>query len=147
MILFGLHYFITMKHEKDRKMRKLKLLQVKLLSMMMVMGLLLGLAQTSSAQATATLSGIQAQIDDNYVADKQDLLETEIQEVRNDSQMGEEEKIVRVKLLSRVSEYVGHGMLIENTWDIAYSALRETVQSTYPNIPLKDYVTEYKNQF
>src|SRR6056297_68436 len=125
-------------------MRKMKLLQVKLLSMMMVVGFMLGLAQTSLAQATATISGLQAQIDDSYVEDKQELLEIEIEEVRTDSQMGDDEKIVRVKLLTRASEYVGHGFLIEDTWDIAYNSLRDIVQSNFPDIPLKSYVTEYK---
>jgi len=128
-------------------MRKMKLLQVKLLSMMMVVGFMLGLAQTSLAQATATISGLQAQIDDSYVEDKQELLEIEIEEVRTDSQMGDDEKIVRVKLLTRASEYVGHGFLIEDTWDIAYNSLRDIVQSNFPDIPLKSYVTEYKNKF
>jgi len=125
----------------------MKLLQVKLLSMMMVVGFMLGLAQTSLAQATATISGLQAQIDDSYVEDKQELLEIEIEEVRTDSQMGDDEKIVRVKLLTRASEYVGHGFLIEDTWDIAYNSLRDIVQSNFPDIPLKSYVTEYKNKF
>jgi len=113
----------------------------------MVVGFMLGLAQTSLAQATATISGLQAQIDDSYVEDKQELLEIEIEEVRTDSQMGDDEKIVRVKLLTRASEYVGHGFLIEDTWDIAYNSLRDIVQSNFPDIPLKSYVTEYKNKF
>lgn len=125
----------------------MKLLQVKLLSMFMVASFMLVLSQVGFAQATATLSGVQAQIDSDYVEDMQELLEIEIQEVRGDAQMDDDEKIVRVKLLERAGDYVGNGVLIEDTWEIAYNALREIVQTKYPNIPLKDYVTEYKNKF
>lgn len=125
----------------------MKSLYLKMLSMVVLFSCTIGLSQTISAQATLTTSEVQLQVDRDYVDEKIALIEDEIESVRNDAQMDEPEKKVRVLLLGKAGELVEQGILIEDSWDIAYRILSEQIRSRYPNIPLKDYITEYKNTF
>ncbi|NBB88570.1 MAG: hypothetical protein GVX96_02125 [Bacteroidetes bacterium] len=136
-----------MKNEKITKMRKMKSLYLKMLSMVMLLSCTIGLSQSSIAQATLTTSEVQLQVDRDYVDEKIALLEDEIQFVRNNSQMDDAEKKVRIKILEKAGELVEQGVLIEDSWNIAYRILSEKIRSRYPNIPLKDYINEYKNKF
>jgi len=137
----------VMKNEKITKMQKMKSLYLRMLSMVMLLSCTIGLSQTISAQATLTTSEVQLQVDRDYADEKIALIEAEVESVRNDAQMDEPEKKVRILLLGKAGELVEQGILIEDSWDIAYRILSEQIRSRYPNIPLKDYITEYKNKF
>lgn len=125
----------------------MKSLYLQMLSMFILLSCTVGLSQSSTAQATLTTSEVQLQVDRDYVDEKIALLDEEIQSVRNDSQMDDAEKKVRIKILKQAGELVEQGVLIEDSWNIAYRILSEEIRSRYPNMPVKDYITEYKNKF
>jgi hypothetical protein len=104
-------------------------------------------SHTSNAQAALTTSEVQIQVDRDYVDEYVDQIELEMDVVRNDNQMDADEKTVRLKLLYQGIDLLEQGVLIEDVWNIAYRILVDRVQSKFPNMPLKSFVTEYKNQF
>lgn len=115
----------------------------------MIAGLLclLTLSQTSMAQATLTSAEVQLQVDRDYVDDHVAQIKMEMDAVRNDNQLDADEKTVRLKLLYQGVELLEQGVLIEDAWDIAYRILVDRIQSGFPDMPLKTFVTEYKDQF
>jgi hypothetical protein len=136
-----------MKDLKHVKMRNEKPLLFKMLPMMVGLFCLLTLSQTSMAQATLTSAEVQLQVDRDYVDDHVAQIEMEMDAVRNDNQLDADEKTVRLKLLYQGVELLEQGVLIEDAWDIAYRILVDRIQSGFPDMPLKTFVTEYKDQF
>jgi len=138
-----------MKDLKHGKMKNKNPLRSKMLPIFLGLFCLLAVSQIGLAQqkATLTTSAVVLPIDDNYVDEKQNLLEAEMLAVRNDNQMDDNEKQVRLKLLAKAGELIGQGVLIEDSWNIAYRILVDRVQSRFPNIPFKSYVAEYKDKF
>lgn len=136
-----------MKDLKHVKMRNEKPLLFKMLPMMAGLLCLLTLSQTSMAQATLTSAEVQLQVDRDYVDDHVAQIKMEMDAVRNDNQLDADEKTVRLKLLYQGVELLEQGVLIEDAWDIAYRILVDRIQSGFPDMPLKTFVTEYKDQF
>ncbi len=136
-----------MKDLKHVKMRNEKPLLFKMLPMMVGLFCLLTLSQTSMAQSTLTSAEVQMQVDRDYVDDHVAQIEMEMDAVRNDNQLDANEKTVRLKLLYQGIELLEQGVLIEDAWDIAYRILVDRIQSGFPDMPLKTFVTEYKDQF
>lgn len=136
-----------MKDLKHEKMRNEKPLLFKMLPMMVGLFFLLNLSQTSMAQATLTSAEVQLQVDRDYVDDFVAQIEIEMNSIRNDSQLDSDEKTVRLKLLQKGKDLLNQGVLIENAWDIAYRILVDHVQSRFSDMPLKNFVIEYKDQF
>lgn len=136
-----------MKDLKHEKMRNKKQMLFKWLPMMVGLFSFLLVSHTSNAQAALTTSEVQIQVDRDYVDEYVDQIELEMDVVRNDNQMDADEKTVRLKLLYQGIDLLEQGVLIEDVWNIAYRILVDRVQSKFPNMPLKSFVTEYKNQF
>ena len=128
-------------------MRNKKQMLFKWLPMMLGLFSFLLVSQTSNAQAALTTSEVQIQVDRDYVDEYVDQIEREMDAVRNDNQMDADEQKVRLKLLQQGIDLLEQGILIEDAWDIAYRILVDRVQSGFPDMPLKSFVTEYKDQF
>jgi hypothetical protein len=136
-----------MKDLKHENMRNKKQMLFKWLPMMLGLFSFLLVSQTSNAQAALTTSEVQIQVDRDYVDEYVDQIEREMDAVRNDNQMDADEQKVRLKLLQQGIDLLEQGILIEDAWDIAYRIFVDRVQSGFPDMPLKSFVTEYKDQF
>jgi archaellum component FlaF (FlaF/FlaG flagellin family) len=86
-------------------------------------------------------------VDRDYVDQFEAQVDVEIQNVQNDTNLSNEEKTVRVKLLSAAVSNANNGLLIERAFDVAYNQIDERVQLFAPNVNLKTILLEYKNQF
>ncbi len=86
-------------------------------------------------------------VDRNYVDQFEAQVNVEIQDVRNDANLSNEEKTVRVKLLTKAVSNVNNGMLIERALDVAYNQISDQAQQFAPDVNLKTIVSEYRNQF
>lgn len=86
-------------------------------------------------------------VDRDYVDQFEAQVDVEIQNVQNDANLSNEEKTVRVKLLSAAVSNANNGLLIERAFDVAYNQIDERVQLFAPNVNLKTILLEYKNQF
>lgn len=96
---------------------------------------------------TASLAEQVNSVDRNYVDQFESAVNVEIQEVRSNPNYGQNEKIVREKILRAAVTNVEAGLQIEDAFTVSYNELIEKVNTHAPNVNLKDIMLEYKNQF
>jgi archaellum component FlaF (FlaF/FlaG flagellin family) len=96
---------------------------------------------------TASIAEQVNSVDRDYAEQFETEANLEIQSVRNDSNLDQDEKTVRIKLLMSAVENVDNGLLIEEAFDTSYNMLLPKVNQHAPNVDLKNILLEYKNQF
>lgn len=101
---------------------------------------------TMHAQS-ASLSEQVNSVDRDYADQFKSAVTTEIQEVRSNPNYGQDEKIVREKILRAAVSNVEAGLEIEDAFTVSYNQLLEKVNTHAPNVNLKNIMLEYKNQF
>jgi len=101
----------------------------------------------SSIHAQVSTSEVVLQVDRDYADQFEAEVLVEIQEIENDQNMDADEKKVRMKLLISAVEFVQQGVLIEKAFNVSYRKLVHRTNNHFPNMPIKEFVEEYKNQF
>ncbi len=96
---------------------------------------------------TASIAEQVNSVDRDYAEQFEAEANLEIQSVRNDANMDQDEKTVRIKLLMSAVENVENGFLIEAAFDTSYKTLLSKVNQHAPDVDLKNILLEYKNQF
>jgi methylphosphotriester-DNA--protein-cysteine methyltransferase len=99
------------------------------------------------AQNTAGLAQQVANADRDLADQFQAEAEIEVQEVRSNPDLSQEEKTVREKFLRAAVQNVRVGFEIEESFDVAYNQMISKVNSFAPGLDLKSIMQEYKNQF
>lgn len=101
----------------------------------------------SAINAQVSTSEVVLQVDRDYADQFEAEVMTEIQDIENDPNMDADEKKARKKLLISAVDYVLQGVLIDKAFDVSYRKLVHRANNHFPNMPIKEFVEEYKNQF
>jgi len=86
-------------------------------------------------------------VDRDYADQFKSQVESEIQNVRSDNSLDPKERDVRIKLLSQSVSNVYDGVLIEDSFTLAFKQLKDKFRSYAPNVNVKSIIREYQNQF